>query len=207
MRRHTRLRDVPDVPGIRLHLADDVMAVCSAAGHELDDPDPALPYWAFAWAGGLAIARYLLDRPDEIAGRTVLDVATGSGLCALVAVRLGAAAVHAVDSDPLAEAAVAVNARANDLRVSFRRADPLADPPPDVEVVLAGDVCYEETMASGMLDWLSDAARNGSRVLLGDPGRRYLPHGLERVAAYAVRTSRELEDLEVKESSVYAIAG
>lgn len=198
---------MPDLAGIRLHLADDVMAVCSAAGRELDDPDPALPYWAFAWAGGLAIARYLVDRPEEVAGKSVLDVATGSGLCALVAARVGGGPVHAIDSDPLAEAAVAVNARANDLHVSVRLADPLADPPPDVDVVLAGDVCYEETMAARMLDWLSAAAANGSRVLLGDPGRRYLPHGLEPVATYAVRTSRELEDLEVKESSVYAITG
>lgn len=193
------------MPGIRLHLADDVMVVCSAAGRELGDPDPALPYWAFAWVGGLALARYLLENPHQVAGRSVFDLATGSGLCALVAARLGAASVRAADIDPLAEAAVAVNAQANELRVAVRRMDPLDGPPPDVEVLLAGDVCYEETMAERMLDWLARAAANGTRVLLGDPGRRYLPPGLEQVASYRIRTTRELEDAEVKESAVFSI--
>ncbi len=193
------------MPGIRLHLADDVMAVCSAAGRELGDPDPALPYWAFAWAGGLAIARYLLEHPAEVAGRSVLDLGTGSGLCALVAARLGAESVRAVDTDPLARAAVTVNAQANDLHVNVRSGDPLAVSPPIVDVVLAGDVCYEETMAARMLAWLERAAENGSDVLLGDPGRRYLPRHLERVASYRIRTTRELEEAELKESAVYAL--
>ncbi len=203
VRRNTRLIPVPDLPGVRLHLADDVMAVCRLAGSELGQSDPPLPYWAFAWAGGLAIARYLGDHPGEVAGRRVLDVASGSGLCAIAALRSGAVSAQAVDIDPLAEAAVAVNARANGVRIAFSRRDLLAVPPPPCDVILAGDICYEETMAGRMLGWLRLAARRGTRVLVGDPGRKYLPPDLERLAAYRVRTSRELEDAEVKESAVF----
>jgi predicted nicotinamide N-methyase len=204
VRRHTRLVPVPDLPGVRLQLADDVMTVCRLAGRELGQADPALPFWAFAWAGGLAIARYLVDHPDEVAGRRVVDIAAGSGLCAIVAMRSGARSAHAVDVDPLSEAAVALNARANGVRIGFSRQNPLGAPPPPCDVILAGDVCYEETMASRMLDWLRLAARRGTRVLVGDPGRTYLPPGLERLATYRVRTSRELEDAEIKESGVFA---
>ena len=203
VRRNTRLLPVPDLPGVRLQLADDVMTVCRLAGSELGQPDPALPYWAFAWAGGLAIARYLADHPHEVAGQRVLDLASGSGLCAIVAMRHGAASAHAIDIDPFSEAAVAVNARANGVRIGFSRQDLLGAPPPPCDVILAGDVCYEETMATRMLDWLLLAARRGTRVLIGDPGRTYLPPGLERLAAYRVRTSRELENAEIKESAVF----
>jgi predicted nicotinamide N-methyase len=203
VRRHTRLAPVPDLPGVRLHVADDVMTVCRLAGTELELSDPPLPFWAFAWAGGLAISRYLVDHPDEVAGRQVLDLASGSGLCAIVALRCGAASAEAVDVDPFSEAAVGLNAHANGVRIGFRRTDILDAPPPAVDVILAGDVCYEETMATRILDWLRVAARAGSRVLVGDPGRKYLPLDLERVATYRVRTSRELENAEIKESAVF----
>lgn len=206
VRRHTRLLPVPDLPGVRLHQAGDVMQVCRLAGAELGQKDPPLPYWAFAWAGGLAIARYLADHPDEVAGRRVLDVASGSGLCAIVALRAGAAAAQAVDIDPLSEAAVALNARANGVRIRFRREDLLDAPPPPCDVILAGDVCYEEAMAGRMLTWLGVAERRGIRVLVGDPGRAYLPSDLERIADYRVRTSRELEDAELKDAAVFTIA-
>ena len=205
VRRQTRLQPVADVPGVRLQTADDVMRVCALAGRELGLADPPLPYWAFPWAGGLAIARYLVDHPDEVSGRRVVDVASGSGLCAIVAVRAGAASVLAVDVDPLAEAAVALNATANRVRIPFRRADLLDDPPIPCDVVLAGDVCYESTMAERMLVWLRAAAAAGSRVLIGDPGRAYLPAGLERLAEYRVRTSRELEDAEMKAVTVFTV--
>ena len=207
VRRHTRLTPVPGLPGLRLQLADDVMVVMQLAGAELGQRDPALPFWAFAWAGGLAVSQYLVDHPEEVAGRRVLDVGSGSGLCAVVAMRLGAASVHAVDIDPFSQAAVALNARANGVRVGFSRQDLLGGPPPPCDVILAGDVCYEETMAGRMLEWLRLAARSGTRVLLGDPGRTYLPAGLERLASYRVRTSRELEDAETKESAVFTFAG
>jgi predicted nicotinamide N-methyase len=203
VRRNTRLAPVPDVPGLRLQLADDVMTVCRLTGVELGQADPALPYWAFAWAGGLAVARYLLDHPAEVANQWVVDIGSGSGLCAIVAARSGASSVQAVDLDPFSEAAVALNARANRVRVGFSRHDLLAAAPPPCGVILAGDVCYEETMANRMLDWLRAAASGGTRVLLGDPGRRFLPSGLERLAAYRVATSRELEGSSNTESSVF----
>ncbi len=202
VRRTTRLRPVADVPGVRLHVADDVMALCALAGRELGQADPDLPYWAFPWAGGLAIARHLLEHPDEVHGRRVLDVATGSGLCAIVALRAGAASATAVDIDPLAEAAVALNARANDVRVDFVRRDILDAEPPAFDVVLAGDVCYQEPMAGRMLAWLRRAASAGTRVIVGDPGRRYLARDLTPIASYPVRTSRELEDAELTQAAV-----
>lgn len=206
VRRTTRLVPVPDVPGIRLHLADDVTRTWSQAGQVLRDTDPALPYWAFAWAGGLAIARYLLDHPDEVAGRRVLDVATGSGLCALVAARFGAASVEAVDVDPLAGAAVALNTRANDVRVAFHRADASRIDPTAYDLILAGDICYQETMAGRLLAWLREAADRGVRVLIGDPGRTYLPTGLERLAEYSVRTSQEIEPADARTAWVFGLS-
>lgn len=203
VRRHTRLVPLPDVHGVRLHLADDVALVGRSAQVELGLVDADLPYWAFAWAGGLAVARYVIDHPGEVAGRRVVDVASGSGLCAIAALRAGAATVRAIDVDPLSAAAVAVNARANGVRVSFVRNDPLDDPPPPCDVLLAGDVCYQETMSRRMLDWLGRVASRGTRVLIGDPGRAYLPPGLERIAVYEVRTSLELERSVVTESTVY----
>jgi predicted nicotinamide N-methyase len=205
VRRNTRIQPVPDAPGVRLHLADDVAVAYRLAAAELGETDPGLPFWAFAWAGGLGIARYLGEHPDEVSGRRVLDVASGSGLCAIVAARAGASAVRAVDIDPLSEAAVTLNARINGVRVGFTRSDPLAGPPPSCDVLLAGDVCYEQTMGSRMIDWLTIAAAHGTRVLVGDPGRKYLPPGLERVATYQVTTTRELEDRTLKQTSVFTI--
>jgi predicted nicotinamide N-methyase len=203
IRNNTRLAPVADLPEIRLHQADDVMAMMSLAGAELGEDDPGLPFWAFAWAGGLAVSHYLLEHPEEVAGRRVIDVASGSGLCAIVALRCGAESVHAVDIDPLSEAAVGLNAKANGVRIGFSLQDLLSAAPPDCDVILAGDVCYEETMAARMVDWLRLAAARGTRVLVGDPGRRYLPPGMSPLAAYRVRTSHELEDAEMKDAAVY----
>ena len=207
VRRHTRLQDVAEVPGLRLHLADDVTALWHRTGEFLGLADPPLPYWAFAWSGGLGIARYLRDNPEVVAGRSVVDVGTGSGLCAIVAARLGAATVLAVDVDPFAAAAVELNARVNRVHIAFSGRDPLDEPPLDCDVLLAGDVSYEGPMAERMTAWLRAAAANGARVLIGDPGRAYLPPGLERVAGYRVRTSREIEEAELTEATVYAIPG
>jgi predicted nicotinamide N-methyase len=207
VRRETRLRDVPDVPGLRLHQASDVMALWHETADLLGMPDPPLPYWAFTWSGGLAIARFLLEQPDMVRGRRVVDVGAGSALCGLVAARLGAAAVEAIDIDPLAAAAAELNAHANDLAIAVRRSDPLGEEPPDADIILAGDVSYEERMAAGMLDWLRRAAAKGSTVLVGDPGRRYLDPGLQPLANYRVRVSREIEEAEQKSSSVYRVLG
>jgi len=205
VRRQTRLVELPDVPGVRLQLADDVMAVCRLSGIELGHADPALPYWAIAWPGGLAIARYLADHPAEVAGRYIIDVASGSGLCAIVALQSGAASARAYDIDPLAVAAIAVNARANGVRIGCHRDDPLRASPPPCDVILAGDVCYEEAMAERMIEWLRLAAAGGSRVLIGDPGRAYLPPDLEPLATYEVAASREIEAAGTRVSTVFTI--
>lgn len=205
VRRTTRLLPLPDVPNLRLYQADDISVLWQRVGTLLGDPDPPMPFWAFAWAGGLAVARYLLDHPEEVRARRVLDLASGSGLCGLVALCCGAAVVDAVDIDALAEAAVAVNARANGVRIGFRRGDLLGGPVPPAEVILAGDICYEQPMAARMLPWLAGAAERGARVLIGDPGRAYLPSGLERLALYHVRTSREIESSELREAAVFTV--
>jgi predicted nicotinamide N-methyase len=206
VRQETSLALVPGLPGIRLHTGTDVMALCQRAGDLLGIVDPDLPYWAFPWAGGLAIAQYLLDHPAEVAGRSVLDLGAGSGLCGIVAARAGAASVLAADVDPLAAAAIELNARANAVRLASTRSDLLAAPPPAIEVVLAGDVCYQAPMAARMVPWLTSAVAGGARVLLGDPGREYLPRGLVPLASYTVRTSLELENAPRKRSNVYALA-
>jgi predicted nicotinamide N-methyase len=203
VRRHTRLQQIPELPGVRVHVGDDIMELCRLVGIELRDPDPPLPYWAFPWAGGLGLVCHLRDHPDEVEGRTVLDFATGSGLCAIAALRAGAADVVAVDIDPLAVAAADLNLRANHATATVRRQDLLDDLPPAVDVILAGDVCYEETMAQRISAWLEVAARSGTRVLLGDIGRTYLPRHLVRVAAYDVMTSGQLENSTTKSAGVF----
>jgi predicted nicotinamide N-methyase len=204
--RHTRLRPVPGLEAIRLHLADEALPLWHAVQLETGDPDTALPYWAFAWGGGLAIAHYLRDHPEAVAGRRVFDLATGSGLCAIAALQAGAAEATANDIDPFAEAAVRLNARANQVRVDVVRGDLLDEGPPDADVILAGDCWYEATLAQRVTPWLHRAMANGSRVLIGDPGRRYLPaNELEELAVFEVRTTTELEDLALKQGRVFEL--
>ncbi|MGZ8515046.1 MAG: class I SAM-dependent methyltransferase, partial [Candidatus Limnocylindrales bacterium] len=152
--RHTRLRPVKALEKIRLHLADEVLPLWRAVQVETADPDAALPYWAFAWGGGLALGRYLGEHPDAVAGRRVFDLASGSGLCAIAAMRAGAAAATAVDIDAFAVAAIELNARANGQRIAVVRRDVLDDDPPDSDVILAGDCWYEAGLAERVLPWL-----------------------------------------------------
>ena len=204
--RRTRLQAPPAVPELVLHLADDLTGVWEDLERELATGALPPPFWAFAWVGGQALARYLLDTPDEVAGLRVLDLATGSGLVALAARRAGAREVTAVDIDPVAGAAVAANAAANGLVVDVRCTDLTAGDPPDVDVLLAGDVCYDREMTDRVVPWLRAAAARGARVLLGDPGRHYLPQaGLTQVAALDVPTTRDLEGVLVKPTRVYAL--
>lgn len=204
--RHTQLRPVPGLEEIRLHLADEALPLWRAVQVETGDPEAALPYWGFAWAGGLAIGRYLREHPGAVGGRRVLDLAAGSGLCAIAARRAGATEVTAVDIDALAAAAIRLNAKANGLRLAVVHRDLLDDEPPDVDVVLAGDCWYDARLAGRVLPWLQRAGRRGVDILVGDPGRRYLPTDeLVELAAYDVRTTTELEDLELKEGRVYAL--
>jgi predicted nicotinamide N-methyase len=205
--RHTRLRPVPGLEEIRLHLADEALPLWHAVEVETNDPDPALPYWAFAWAGGLAIGRYLIEHPEAVVGRRVFDFASGSGLCAMAALRAGAAEATCADIDPFAAAAIELNARANDHRVTVVRRDVLDEEPPAVDIILAGDFCYEARLAERVLPWLQRARGRGIDVLVGDPGRRYLPTDeLIELASYDVRTTTELEDLQLKQGRVYALA-
>jgi predicted nicotinamide N-methyase len=204
--RHTRLQPVPGLDELRLHLSDDVFALWGAVQNETGDRDAPIPYWAFAWGGGLAIASYLRDRPAVVAQRRVLDVASGSGLCALAAAVSGAAEVTAVDIDPFAIAAIGLNARANHAHVNVRRDDVLLDDPPDVDVILAGDCWYEESFGTRVTAWLQIARERGIDVLIGDPGRRYLAHEpLIELASYDVRSTTDLEDLGRTRASVYAL--
>jgi predicted nicotinamide N-methyase len=190
---------------LRLHLADDVLALWRQTQLALDDSEAPLPYWAFAWGGGLALASYLREHPQAVAGRRVVDIASGSGLCAIVAMRAGAASATAIDIDPFAVAAIGLNAEAAGVRVSAVRHDVLDDPgPPDADIVLAGDCWYEAGFAARVTPYLRRAQGHGLEVLIGDPGRRYLPTDeLTRLAAYDVRTTTELEDLDLKRGTVY----
>ncbi|MEX1170564.1 MAG: 50S ribosomal protein L11 methyltransferase [Chloroflexota bacterium] len=204
--RHTSLRPVPGVEGIRLHLADEVLPLWRAVQVETRDPEAALPYWAFAWAGGLAIARHLSVHPGVVAGRRVFDFASGSGLCAIAARQAGASAVVAADIDGFAAAAIELNARANGRRVTVARRDALEVDSPDVDVILAGDCWYEPELAERVLPWLRRAAARGIDIIVGDPGRRYLPaDALVELARYEVQTTTELEDLDRKQGHVYAL--
>ena len=187
------------MPELVLHLAEGMDPLWEDLAEELHDGDLPPPFWAFAWLGGQGLARYLLDHPSEVQGRSVLDLATGSGLCALAAARAGAARVRAVDVDPVCAAAVALNAEANGLSVQFEQRDLLDEAPPGVAVVLAGDVLYDARMSERVLSWLRTAHEAGARVLLGDPVRHYLPStGLVVLAEHDVETKRELEGVERK---------
>jgi predicted nicotinamide N-methyase len=186
------------VPEVRLHLADDIESLWKVVG---EDGPP--PFWAFAWLGGQALARYVLDHPSVVRGKRVLDLATGSGLVAFAAGQAGAVDVLGSDVDPYSEAAVRLNAELN-RPVRFAAEDLLDGEPPDVDVILAGDVCYDRDMTPRVLAWL---ARTDALVLLGDPGRAYLPQqGLTEVAAYDVPTTRALEGVAVKRVRVLSPA-
>ena len=204
---NTRLQAVPHAPEISLWLADEITPIWRLTEEELGELGLPPPFWAFAWAGGQAVARWLLDNPSEVAGRTVLDFATGSGLVGVAAMKAGAASVLGTDIDPFCGAAVALNAEANSVTMAFTDRNLLEAPPPPVDVICAGDVCYEKPMTERVLDWLGQARANGTRVLIGDPGRTYFPKsGLDFLAEYRVPTTRELEDQEVKRSAVWAMA-
>ena len=204
---NTRLQPVPHAPEISLWLADEVTPIWRLTEEELGQMGLPPPFWAFAWAGGQGLARWLLDNPAEVAGKRVLDLAAGSGLVGIAAMQAGAASVLCADIDPFCSAAVALNAAANGVSLDFTDADLLDAPPPDVDVICAGDVFYEQPMAGRVLAWLSAAAGRGVRVLVGDPLRTYFPkQGFERLAEYAVPTTRELEDDAVKRTRVWTLA-
>ncbi|WP_033342591.1 class I SAM-dependent methyltransferase [Catenuloplanes japonicus] len=202
---HTRLAPVPFVPEVRLHLAQDAIDLWEHTESHTGESQPP-PFWAFAWAGGQAVARHILDFPDIVRGKTVLDLASGSGLVAIAAALAGARHVIANDIDPYAVAAVTLNARANGVpgTVTPNGEDLLTGPAsPDVDVLLAGDVFYSKEMSARMLAFLERAAAAGTEVLAGDPGRAYLPHErLTVVAGYDVPMVGALENADTKRATV-----
>jgi predicted nicotinamide N-methyase len=203
---NTRLQAPPHAPELVLHLADEITPIWRLTEEELDRIGLPPPFWAFAWAGGQALARYILDNPRIVAGKRVVDFASGSGIVAIAAMRAGAASVLAADIDVFCEAAISLNATANGVALDFTDVNLLDAPPPtEAQVILAGDICYENPLATRVLAWLAAARDAGATVLIGDPGRTYFPKdGLTKLAEYQVQTTRELEDFEVKKTSVWA---
>jgi predicted nicotinamide N-methyase len=203
IRAETRLLPVPHAPELSLHVADEATELWQRTEEELGEIGLPPPFWAFAWAGGQALARYILDNPDIVRGRRVLDFASGSGLVAIAAMKAGAASVTACDIDPFAIAAIGLNAQANDVTVGAVQQD-LVGEDQGWDVVLAGDICYEQDLALRVTDWLFALSCRGATVLIGDPGRTYLPKDrLEKVAAYEVPVTRTLEDADIKKSGVW----
>jgi predicted nicotinamide N-methyase len=206
VRRNTVIAAPPLVPEIRLHLATEVTPIWLATEESLARDGLPPPFWAFAWAGGQALARYLLDRPEMVAGRDVLDFGSGSGLVAIAAAKAGAARVGAAEIDPFAAGAIAANAALNNVEIGMIGDNLLDGDDGGWPVVTAGDVCYEQPMAERTIAWLRRRAAGGALVLLGDPGRAYLPKsGLCERARYEVPTSRELEDRECRECTVWEV--
>jgi predicted nicotinamide N-methyase len=206
IRRNTVIAAPPLVPEIRLHLATEITPIWQATEESLARNTLPPPFWAFAWAGGQALARYVLDHPAEVAGRSVLDFGSGSGLVAIAAAKVGASSVVAAEIDDFAAAAIAANAALNEVTIDINTNDLLDTVDARREVVTAGDVCYERPMADRVTGWLRSMAAGGALVLLGDPGRAYLPgESLLECARYVVPTSRELEDYEYRETVVWEV--
>jgi predicted nicotinamide N-methyase len=201
----TALASPPLVPEIQLYLASEVTPLWEATEVTLAASYVPPPYWAFAWPGGQALARHVLDHPQLVAGRRVLDFAAGSGLAAIAAARAGAASVAAAEIDPIAIAAIDLNATINAVEIDCIAED-IVGTDDGWHVVLAGDVCYERPMAERATAWLVDLARRGAIVLLGDPGRAYLPRtGLDRVTCYTVPTTLDLEDRTERETTIWRV--
>jgi len=201
----TAIAAPPLVPEIKLHLATEITPIWEATEATLAAMNLPPPYWAFAWAGGQALTRFLIDHPDWVKGKRVLDFAAGSGLSAIGAAKAGAAQTQAAEIDDFALAAIALNARTNNVAIELVRED-LIGVEPRWDVVLAGDVCYERPMAEKVIAWFRALASRGVAILMGDPGRAYLPQsGLLELARYQVPTSLELEDRTQRETIVWRL--
>ncbi len=207
IRAHTRLLPVPLAQEIRLHLAEESMPIWQKTEEELGRMNVPPPYWAFAWAGGQALARYVLDNSGLAAGRSVLDLGAGSGLTSIAAMCAGAARVLATDIDPYAVAAIGLNAAANGVAVDATTDDVLEASPGRFDLILVGDLFSERAPADRLLGFLDAAYHNDALVLIGDPQRSYFPKDrFRQVAAYSVPVTRDLEDMEIKRTSVWQLA-
>lgn len=204
IRANTRTLSPPLVPEILLHLAEESLPIWQKTEEDLGEINVPPPYWAFAWAGGQALARFILDNGDLVAGKRVLDLGCGSGLTAIAAMKAGGTSVLAADIDAIALAATCLNAALNGVRVETTAEDLLAMPPAAYGVVLVGDLFYERTLAERVLSFIDSAASLGALVLIGDPQRNYFPKGrFEPAAEYRVPVTRELEDAEIKQTAVW----
>jgi predicted nicotinamide N-methyase len=207
IRDNTRLQAPPHAPELVLHLADEITPIWRLTEVERGEIGLPPPFWAFAWAGGQALARYLLDHPALIRGKRVLDFASGSGIVGIAAKLAGAAHVVANDIDVFCGAAFEGYALSYGVQYTFPADNLLQAPPPAFDLICAGDICYEKPLADQVLAWLQIARDAGAQVLVGDPGRSYFPRDrLIKLAQYQVPTTRELEDMEIKQTGVYAFA-
>jgi predicted nicotinamide N-methyase len=207
IRANTEILAPPLVPEVRLHLAHEALPIWQKTEEELGEIGLPPPFWAFAWAGGQALARHVLDHPERVRGKRVLDLASGSGLVGIAAMRAGAASVLAADIDAFAVSAMAINAALNAVSLNVTGEDLLTSAPPAVDVILVGDLFYEQGLAGRCFNWLSAAKAGGSTVLIGDPGRSYLPkEKLTAIAHYTVPVTRDLEDSEIKKTAVWTLA-
>lgn len=205
IRANTRAASVPGLP-VRIYTADELTPIWEATEKDLAEANVAPPFWAFPWAGGQALSHYLLDNPDLVRGKLVLDLASGSGLVAVAAAVAGAAQVVANDIDPMCEAAVALNAELNAVSIDYLGGNLLDGDPPDYDVILAADVFYEQTPARLFRAMLERCHANGSLILAGDPGRTYFPRdAFKQVAEYDVTTTTEIENNPVKSARVWTL--
>jgi predicted nicotinamide N-methyase len=203
---NTTLLPVPLTPEIQLYLAHEAVPLWQKTEEELGEIGLPPPFWAFAWAGGQALARYVLDNEETVKSKSVVDIASGSGLVAIAAMKAGAANVLAADIDAFAVAAMSINAEANSVAMATTAVDLLHSPPPRVGTILVGDLFYEKSIAEKVFNWLSAAKAQGTDVLIGDPGRSYLPKDkLIKLAEYNVPVTRDLEDAEIKQTAVWTL--
>ncbi|MFZ5930927.1 MAG: class I SAM-dependent methyltransferase [Pseudomonadota bacterium] len=208
IRDHTVLTQTPLVLEISLYVASEMLPIWQMTEDEMQKVGLPPPFWAFAWAGGQALARYVLDNRALVAGKRVLDFGAGSGLAGIAAALAGAAKVSAAEIDPIAIIALQLNAHANKVMLAPVEGDIVGKISAEWDVVLAADVCYEGPASKRIVAWLDDLARSGVLVLMGDPGRTYFPKsGHEKLISYAVKTTTELEDTDLRNTSVWRVTG
>jgi predicted nicotinamide N-methyase len=204
IRQNTTVMTPPLVPEVKLHLAHEAVPLWQKTEEELGEMGLPPPFWAFAWAGGQALARYVLDHSSMVENLKVLDLATGSGLVAIAAAQAGSTSIIAADIDEFATTAALMNAELNQVSLDIKLEDLLLQQPPSADVILVGDLFYEKTLATRCLAWLRQA--QGTRIFIGDPGRSYLPRDqLEKLAEYNVPVTRDLEDAEIKRTAVWQL--
>ncbi len=206
VRANTSILSPPLVPELKLHLAHEALPIWQKTEDELGEIGLPPPFWAFAWAGGQALSRYILDTPSTVLGKRVVELASGSGMVGIAAKKAGATSVLSADIDLFSVAAIQVNAELNNALLSITSEDLLIQSVPEVNLILVGDLFYEKGVATRCLAWLEKAQAKGIDVLIGDPGRSYLPKDrLIKVAEYSVPVSRDLEDTEIKRTAVWRL--